>query len=171
MVQRLRKLAQVRHHEDKSHKPRYCILLEFCKLLYVMFIYSHTARQRFLKTLFSFFQMPCDEGWKREELKRYLLRSPILQWEGSPIQHMGQPAYLSLVHISNTQRQVSERCQGNTHEPLITYTFIKMWVCLLQGSQERLFVLFPLDLLILSVDSQRLWIKYEVMHYVPGKTH
>ncbi|KAF4078098.1 hypothetical protein AMELA_G00195460 [Ameiurus melas] len=78
--------------------------------------------------------LPCDEGWKREELKRYLLRSPILQWEGSPIQHMGQPAYLSLVHISNTQRQ---------------------------GSQERLIVLFPLDLLILSVDSQRLRVKYE----------
>ncbi|TSR39553.1 Rho guanine nucleotide exchange factor 7 [Bagarius yarrelli] len=78
--------------------------------------------------------LPCDEGWKKEELKRYLLRSPILQWEGSPIQHMGQPAYLSLVHISNTQRQ---------------------------GCHERLFVLFPLDLLILSVDSQRLWVKYE----------
>ncbi|KAK3518868.1 hypothetical protein QTP70_014965 [Hemibagrus guttatus] len=78
--------------------------------------------------------LPCDENWKREELKRYLQRSTILQWEGSPIQHMGQPAYLSLVHISNTQKQ---------------------------GSQERLFVLFPLDLLILSVDSQRLWVKYE----------
>ncbi|XP_060751103.1 uncharacterized protein LOC132862824 [Tachysurus vachellii] len=78
--------------------------------------------------------LPCDESWKREELKRYLLRSPILQWEGSPIQHMGQPSYLSIVHISNTQRL---------------------------ESQERIFVLFPLDLLILSVDSQRLWVKYE----------
>ncbi|XP_060794303.1 uncharacterized protein LOC132897030 [Neoarius graeffei] len=86
---------------------------------------SHTALS---------YLLPCNEGWKREELKRYLLRCPILQWEGSPIQHMGQPTYLSLVHISNTQRQ---------------------------GLQERLFVLFPLDLLILSVDNERLWVKYE----------
>lgn len=116
----------MRHHEDISHKPRYCILLEFCKLLYVMFIYTHTARQRFLKK-FSFLQMPCDEGWKREELKRYLLRSPILQWEGSPIQHMGQPAYLSLVHISNTQRQVSKRCQGNTHHPFSKFNYVYLY--------------------------------------------
>ncbi|MCI4387332.1 hypothetical protein PGIGA_G00072850 [Pangasianodon gigas] len=96
-----------------------------CKSLRQQLSPSHTALS---------YLLPCDEAWKREELKRYLLRSPILQWEGSPIQHMGQPLYLSLVHISNTQRQ---------------------------GSQERLFVLFPLDLLILSVDSQRLWVTYE----------
>ncbi|KAF5906699.1 rho guanine nucleotide exchange factor 7-like, partial [Clarias magur] len=78
--------------------------------------------------------LPCNENWKREELKRHLLRCPIMQWEGSPIQHMGQPDYLSLVNISNIKSL---------------------------GSQERLFVLFPLDLLILSVDSHRLWIKYE----------
>lgn len=66
----------------------------------------------------NFLQLPCDEGWKREELKRYLLRSPILQWEGSPIQHMGQPAHLSVVHISNTQGQVSERSQKKTHDYL-----------------------------------------------------
>ncbi|XP_062872051.1 rho guanine nucleotide exchange factor 7 [Trichomycterus rosablanca] len=78
--------------------------------------------------------LPCDESWKREELKRYLLRSPIMQWEGSPIQHMGQPVFLSLVHISNTQKQ---------------------------GSQERLLVLFSLDILILSVDCQRIRVKYE----------
>ncbi|KAL7859864.1 hypothetical protein SRHO_G00150110 [Serrasalmus rhombeus] len=78
--------------------------------------------------------LPCNESWKREELKRYLLRSPIWQWEGTPIQHMGQPLYLSLVNVSNLQ----------TH-----------------GSQERLLVLFPSDLLILSVDSQRVHVKYE----------
>ncbi|KAM4562174.1 putative pleckstrin homology domain-containing family N member 1 isoform 2-T2 [Odontesthes bonariensis] len=78
--------------------------------------------------------LPCDELWKREELKKYLLQAPIWQWEGSPIQHMGQPGYISIVHIINTQRQ---------------------------GLQERLMVLFPHDLLLLSVDSQRLNVKYE----------
>ncbi|XP_066527558.1 probable pleckstrin homology domain-containing family N member 1 isoform X2 [Hoplias malabaricus] len=78
--------------------------------------------------------LPCDESWKKEELKRYLLRSPVWQWEGTAIQHMGQPAYVSLVHISNMP---------------------------LHRSQERLLVLFPSDLLILSVDPQRLHVKYE----------
>ncbi|XP_072553374.1 probable pleckstrin homology domain-containing family N member 1 [Salminus brasiliensis] len=78
--------------------------------------------------------LPCDESWKKEELKRYLLRSPIWQWEGTPIQHMGQPVYLSLVHISNMQKN---------------------------ASQERLLMLFPLDVLILSVDGQRVHVKYE----------
>ncbi|XP_048034426.1 uncharacterized protein LOC125260223 isoform X2 [Megalobrama amblycephala] len=78
--------------------------------------------------------VPCDENWKKEELKRYLLRSPILQWEGTPIQHMGYPKYLSLVHIS------------------YIYT---------QGPQERLLVLFPFDLLILSLDCHHVRVKYE----------
>ncbi|XP_030589051.1 probable pleckstrin homology domain-containing family N member 1 [Archocentrus centrarchus] len=77
--------------------------------------------------------LPCDEHWKREELKKYLLQAPIWQWEGSPIQHMGQPGYLSIVHIINTQRQ---------------------------GLQERLMVLFPQDVLLLSVD-KHLNIRYE----------
>lgn len=77
--------------------------------------------------------LPCDEHWKREELKKYLLQAPIWQWEGSPIQHMGQPGYLSIVHIINTQRQ---------------------------GLQERLMVLFPQDVLLLSVD-KCLKIRYE----------
>ncbi|KAK1801807.1 hypothetical protein P4O66_022448, partial [Electrophorus voltai] len=93
--------------------------------------------------------LPCDERWKKEELKRYLLRSPIWQWEGTPIHHMGQPAYLSVVHISNIQREArlrpSKKC-FSLHRP---------------GSQERLFLLFPLDLLILSVDRQRVHVKYE----------
>ncbi|XP_049921744.1 uncharacterized protein LOC126403233 [Epinephelus moara] len=78
--------------------------------------------------------LPCDENWKREELKNYLLQAPIWQWEGSPIQHMGQPGYISVVHIINTHRQ---------------------------GLQERLMVLFPQDVLLLSVDNKRLNITYE----------
>ncbi|XP_056278189.1 uncharacterized protein LOC130199038 [Pseudoliparis swirei] len=78
--------------------------------------------------------LPCDEHWKREELKKYLLQAPIWQWEGSPIQHMGQPGYISIVHIINTQRR---------------------------GLQERLMVLFPQDVLLLSVDNKRLNIRYE----------
>ncbi|KAL2103595.1 hypothetical protein ACEWY4_000463 [Coilia grayii] len=78
--------------------------------------------------------LPCDETWKREELKRYLLRAPIWQWEGTSIQHMGLPVYLSLVHITNSQKQ---------------------------GPQERLLVLFQLDVLILSVDKQRVRVNYE----------
>nr|XP_046252159.1 probable pleckstrin homology domain-containing family N member 1 [Scatophagus argus] len=78
--------------------------------------------------------LPCDEHWKREELKKYLLQAPIWQWEGSPIQHMGQLGYISMVHIINTQRQ---------------------------GPQERLMVLFPQDVLLLSVDNKRLNIRYE----------
>ncbi|XP_074538456.1 putative pleckstrin homology domain-containing family N member 1 [Halichoeres trimaculatus] len=78
--------------------------------------------------------LPCDEHWKREELKKYLLQAPIWQWEGSPIQHMGQPGCISMVHIINTQRQ---------------------------GLQERLMVLFPQEVLLLSVDNKRLNIRYE----------
>ncbi|XP_010739457.3 uncharacterized protein LOC104927139 isoform X1 [Larimichthys crocea] len=78
--------------------------------------------------------IPCNEHWKREELKNYLLQAPILQWEGSPIQHMGQPGCISIVHIINKQRA---------------------------GLQERLMVLFPQDVLLLSVDNKRLNIKYE----------
>ncbi|XP_028266046.1 probable pleckstrin homology domain-containing family N member 1 [Parambassis ranga] len=78
--------------------------------------------------------LPCDEHWKREELMKYLLQAPIWQWEGSPIQHMGQPGYISVVYIINTQGQ---------------------------GLQERLMVLFPQDVLLLSVDNRRLNIKYE----------
>lgn len=78
--------------------------------------------------------LPCDEQWKREELKKYLLHAPIWQWEGPPIQHMGHAAYLSVVHIINSHRQ---------------------------GLQERLMVLFPQDVLLLSVDNQRTSLRYE----------
>ncbi|KPP65818.1 hypothetical protein Z043_115735, partial [Scleropages formosus] len=78
--------------------------------------------------------VPCDESWKKEELRRYLLRAPIWQWEGTPIQHMGPIVYLSVAHILNTQRQTP---------------------------QERLLVLFTEDLLLLSIDSRRVRMKYE----------
>ncbi|KAG5835621.1 hypothetical protein ANANG_G00245960 [Anguilla anguilla] len=78
--------------------------------------------------------VPCDEGWKKEELKRHLLRAPIWQWEGTPIQHMGPISHLSLVRTVNSQRE---------------------------GSRERLLVLFPHDLLLLSVDAQCISVTYE----------
>ncbi|XP_061691923.1 pleckstrin homology domain-containing family N member 1 [Syngnathoides biaculeatus] len=78
--------------------------------------------------------LPCDEHWKREELKKYLMHAPIWGWEGSPIQHMGQPGYISVVHIVNTQRE---------------------------GLQERLMILFPQDILLLSVDNKNLNITYQ----------
>ncbi|XP_061760746.1 rho guanine nucleotide exchange factor 7 [Nerophis ophidion] len=78
--------------------------------------------------------LPCDEHWKREELKKYLMHAPIWEWEGSPIVLMGPPSYLSVVHIVSTHRQ---------------------------GLQERLMVLFPQDVLLLSVDNQLLNITYQ----------
>lgn len=78
--------------------------------------------------------LPCDEQWKREELKKYLLLAPLWQWEGPPIQHMGPPGYLSVVHIINSHRQ---------------------------GLQERLMVLFPQDVLLLSLDNSRTNLRYE----------
>ncbi|KAG2458939.1 ARHG7 factor, partial [Polypterus senegalus] len=45
--------------------------------------------------------LPCNEKWKKQELKRYLLHSPIENWEGSAIQHLGEIVYLSLVQISS----------------------------------------------------------------------
>ncbi|KAJ0036571.1 hypothetical protein NQD34_005248 [Periophthalmus magnuspinnatus] len=78
--------------------------------------------------------LPCDEQWKREEVKKYLLHAPVWQWEGPPIQHMGQPTYLSVVHIFNSHRQ---------------------------GLQESLMVLFPQEVLLLSLDNQRTSLRYE----------
>lgn len=78
--------------------------------------------------------LPCDEQWKKDELKKYLLLAPIWQWEGPPIQHMGPPGYVSIVHIINSHRQ---------------------------GLQERLMVLFPQDVLLLSLDNKRMNLRYE----------
>ncbi|KAJ3589706.1 hypothetical protein NHX12_010549 [Muraenolepis orangiensis] len=78
--------------------------------------------------------LPCDEHWKREELKKYLLQTPIRCWEGSPITRLGEPAFISVVHVMNTHRQ---------------------------GVQERLLVLYPQDVLLLSVDNNMINITYE----------
>ncbi|CAL8363869.1 unnamed protein product [Lota lota] len=78
--------------------------------------------------------LPCDEHWKREKLKKFLLQTLIRGWQGTPIQRMGEPAFISIVRIMNTHRQ---------------------------GIQERLMVLYPQDVLLLSVDNNRIYIKYE----------
>nr|XP_013049720.1 uncharacterized protein LOC106044313 isoform X1 [Anser cygnoides] len=80
------------------------------------------------------FLVPCDEQWKKKELMRHLLCNTILKWEGKPIQHLGRIQYLTMV-------QVAIGCTGD--------------------SKERLLLLFPEDLLFLSVDKERTAITYE----------
>ncbi|XP_021273388.1 uncharacterized protein LOC110408703 [Numida meleagris] len=80
------------------------------------------------------FLVPCDMKWKKRELMRHLLCNTILKWEGKPIQHMGRIQYLTTV-------QVATGCMGD--------------------SKERLLVLFPEDLLFLSVDETKTTITYE----------
>lgn len=110
----------MKHIEDRRYKsmtqpmsPSHCALsylvitvcLSVCFQLYGR---EQSAQAAINKLIILIFlpQLPCDEHWKREELKKYLLHAPIWQWEGSPIQHMGQPGCISMVHIINTQRQV-----------------------------------------------------------------
>ncbi|XP_039611525.1 uncharacterized protein LOC120530872 [Polypterus senegalus] len=78
--------------------------------------------------------LPCNEKWKKQELKRYLLHSPIENWEGSAIQHLGEIVYLSLVQISSFK---GER------------------------NQERLLILFPSEIIFLSTDVQRSRLIYQ----------
>ncbi|XP_078414002.1 putative pleckstrin homology domain-containing family N member 1 isoform X1 [Cetorhinus maximus] len=78
--------------------------------------------------------VPCDEIWKRQELEKYLLQNPIKGWEGTPIQHLGDIIYLSMVKINLVQSQIFE---------------------------ERIMVLFPDDLIILSTDEQKTIVQYE----------
>ncbi|XP_051895430.1 probable pleckstrin homology domain-containing family N member 1 isoform X1 [Pristis pectinata] len=78
--------------------------------------------------------IPCDEAWKRQELEKYLLQNPIQGWEGTPIQHMGDIIYLSMVQVSFAQSQRFE---------------------------ERIMVLFLDDLIILSTDEQKTAVQYE----------
>ncbi|XP_075028487.1 putative pleckstrin homology domain-containing family N member 1 [Calonectris borealis] len=80
------------------------------------------------------FLVPCDEQWKKRELMRHLLCNTILKWEGKPIQHLGRIQYLTTV-------QVASGCMGD--------------------SEERLLILFPEDLLFLSVDKDRTAITYK----------
>lgn len=85
---------------DTAHEP-----LPVCPFLPGKDEIQTISTNKKLKNI-STLQLPCDEHWKREELKTYLMQAPIWQWEGSPIQHMGQPGYLSMVHIINSQNQV-----------------------------------------------------------------
>ncbi|XP_069774307.1 probable pleckstrin homology domain-containing family N member 1 isoform X2 [Narcine bancroftii] len=78
--------------------------------------------------------IPCDETWKRQELEKYLLQNPIQGWEGTPIQHLGNIVYLSIVQIRFAHSQRFE---------------------------ERIMVLFPDDLVILSTDDQKTTVQYE----------
>ncbi|XP_075629192.1 putative pleckstrin homology domain-containing family N member 1 [Balearica regulorum gibbericeps] len=80
------------------------------------------------------FLVPCDEQWKKKELMRHLLCNTILKWEGKPIQHLGRIQYLTMV-------QVASGCMGD--------------------SEERLLILFPEDLLFLSVDKDRTAVTYK----------
>ncbi|XP_078094870.1 putative pleckstrin homology domain-containing family N member 1 [Mustelus asterias] len=78
--------------------------------------------------------IPCDETWKRQELEKYLLQNPIKDWEGSPIQHLGGIIYLSMVKIKFAQSEIFE---------------------------ERIMILFPDDLIMLSTDEQKTVVQYE----------
>ncbi|XP_025053930.1 uncharacterized protein LOC106721907 [Alligator sinensis] len=80
------------------------------------------------------FLVPCDEQWKKRELMKHLLCSPILKWEGTPIQHLGRIHYVAMVQVANA-------CMGDF--------------------EERLLVLFPENLVFLSVDRERTGIAYE----------
>lgn len=53
-------------------------------------------------------KVPCDEQWKKRELMKHLLCSPILKWEGTPIQHLGRIHYVAMVQVANA-------CMGVTY--------------------------------------------------------
>ncbi|XP_036599542.1 rho guanine nucleotide exchange factor 7-like [Trichosurus vulpecula] len=54
--------------------------------------------------------VPCDEPWKRQELRSLLLCSPIQQWEGKPIQHMGPVQALVPVQVASAgSREFQDR--------------------------------------------------------------
>ncbi|XP_075047607.1 putative pleckstrin homology domain-containing family N member 1 isoform X2 [Mixophyes fleayi] len=72
--------------------------------------------------------IPCDQLWKKRELVKYLTSCPIQNWEGKAIQHMGCATFLSLVQAAHT----------------------------IDGDfEDRLMLLFPEDLVFLSVDPDR----------------
>ncbi|MBN3284865.1 ARHG6 factor, partial [Polyodon spathula] len=80
-------------------------------------------------------RMPFDEKWKKNELEKHLLLNPILNWEGTPIQHLGNIQSISMVAVTNSNQE---------------------------GNQTRLLVLFPSELVILSFDFQRANVLYQV---------
>ncbi|XP_074074882.1 putative pleckstrin homology domain-containing family N member 1 isoform X2 [Macrotis lagotis] len=54
--------------------------------------------------------VPCDEAWKRQELRNRLLSSPIQQWEGKPIQHLGPMQALMPVQVAHAgSREFQDR--------------------------------------------------------------
>ncbi|XP_067422915.1 rho guanine nucleotide exchange factor 6-like [Emydura macquarii macquarii] len=65
---------------------------------------------------------------------KHLFYNTILKWEGKPIQHLGRIHYLAMVQVA--------------------YAFMGHF-------EERLLVLFPEDLVFLSVDKERTGIAYE----------
>uniref|UniRef100_A0A8C5N3Q5 PH domain-containing protein n=1 Tax=Leptobrachium leishanense TaxID=445787 RepID=A0A8C5N3Q5_9ANUR len=72
--------------------------------------------------------LPCDNLWKKRELVKYLMHCLIQKWEGKAIQHFGKAIFLSTVRVSHT----------------IDSDF-----------EDRLLVLFPEDLVFLSVDNEK----------------
>lgn len=102
----------LQHLEDRRYKsmiqpmsPSQCALSYLARTTYKPFL-PHCLKFKNELKIICMLQLPCDEHWKREELRTYLMQAPIWQWEGSPIQHMGQPGYISMVHIINKQKQV-----------------------------------------------------------------
>ncbi|XP_053546449.1 probable pleckstrin homology domain-containing family N member 1 isoform X2 [Bombina bombina] len=78
--------------------------------------------------------VPCDKLWKKNELMQYLTSCPIQLWEGKAIQHMGKAIFLSTVQVSHT----------------------------IDGAyEERILVLFPDDLVFLSVDPDRTTVTHQ----------
>ncbi|KAM4651006.1 putative pleckstrin homology domain-containing family N member 1 [Discoglossus pictus] len=78
--------------------------------------------------------VPCDQLWKKKELIRYLTSCPIQKWEGKAIQHLGNAIFLSVVQVSHT-------IDG--------------------GYEDRLLVLFPDDLVFLSVGHEKTTVTYQ----------
>ncbi|XP_043919525.1 rho guanine nucleotide exchange factor 7-like [Protopterus annectens] len=80
------------------------------------------------------FLIPCDEKWKKKELTRHIMHSPIIHWEGTPIQHLGEVGYMSMVKVYNANSKEFE---------------------------ERIMIQFPADLVFLSTDEQKTAIIYK----------
>ncbi|XP_056398647.1 probable pleckstrin homology domain-containing family N member 1 isoform X2 [Hyla sarda] len=72
--------------------------------------------------------IPCDQLWKKRGLIRYLTSCPIQKWEGKAIHHMGHVIFLSAVQTAHTMDGEFE---------------------------DRILVLFPEDLVFLSVDANK----------------
>ncbi|CAH2320096.1 Hypothetical predicted protein [Pelobates cultripes] len=78
--------------------------------------------------------VPCDNVWKKRELIKYLTCCPIQKWEGKAIQHLGNTIFLSMVRVAHN----------------IDSDF-----------EDRLLVLFPDDLVFLSVDTEKTTVTHQ----------